>query len=142
MDENIVEMARVAMALQFDLLGREDAGAKAAARAAVRRRANAAIAKPVSVLQDVAKKHPELNLVDDAERLDDPLGDRDDRDPDFKRREALKHLSRLQDALQKKAAADRFQALKETKKRLRRIGRPSDPNPARLRPRTHAPERP
>lgn len=112
---------------EFDLLHREEDAAKTQARAASLRQARVALAKPVSALQEIAKKNPEFGMEDEIKHLDDPLTGRDNTDPDFTRREALKQLSRMRDALEKKANADRFRSLKETKKRLRQIGIPQDP---------------
>ncbi len=112
---------------ELDLLGRDQASSEARAQAARVARTRAAVAKPISALKEIAKKNPDLDMKDDLNRLDNPLDDRNNADPDVVRRQTLKQLNRLRDALQKKAGADRFQTLKETRKRLRQIGEPSDP---------------
>ncbi|MCG8404411.1 MAG: hypothetical protein MI923_04340 [Phycisphaerales bacterium] len=111
---------------EFDLLNKAEAVEEGRAREALIRRVSASVAKPVSALQEVANKNPDFEMEDDLKRLDESLGDRKG-DPGLKRREVLKQINRLQDALQKKAGADRFSVLKETKKRLRQVGAPNDP---------------
>lgn len=112
---------------EFDLLNRAEAAEQDRIKSDFRRRETTVIAKPVSTLKDVVKKNPDLEMEDDLNRLDDSLNDRKTDDPGFKRREVLKQINRLQDALKEKAGADRFNELKETKKRLRQIGTPADP---------------
>jgi hypothetical protein len=110
---------------KHDLLGRDAAAARDQAHAAERLLVKAAIAKPISALQEVAARNPDLNMTDDLQRLEKPSNP--NADADFRRREVLKQLNRMQDSLQKKAGAERFKAMEETKKRLRQLGQPSDP---------------
>ncbi len=111
----------------FDLLNRAEAAAEKQARLARQQQVRAILSRPVAVMQDIAQQNPDLQMEDELKRLDDPFQDRDRSDPDFSRLEAVKQISRLQDALKQKADAERFQSLRETKKRLRRLGQPSDP---------------
>ncbi len=112
---------------EFDLLNRDEAAAQEQALSARADRMQKALSKPVSVIKRVAQQNPELDLKDDADRLDDPLDGRRASDPSFIRRETVKQLDHLRDALDKKADAEKFRSHRETKKRLRQIGEPSDP---------------
>jgi len=112
---------------EFDLLNREEAAAQAQELSARRNRVHKALSKPIAVVKKVAQQNPDLDLQDDADRLDDPLDGRRAGDTDFIRRETLKQLDHLRDALSKKADAEKFRSHRETKKRLRQIGEPSDP---------------
>ncbi len=112
---------------EFDLLGKGQAKADQHDRLARLAKENRIIAKPISIMKQIEKKHPDLSIKDAARRFDNPLDRRDETDPDVLRRETVKKLDRLQDALKQKAGADRFKALNETKKRLKQLGEPSDP---------------
>jgi ribosomal protein S20 len=112
---------------EFDLLGRQEAGAAQRERLAKLNQVRSTVAKPVSVMREIEKKHQDLALGEDSKKLDDLLGRDRDVDAGVLRRETVKKLDRLQDALQQKAHADRFKALNEAKKRLKQLGKPSDP---------------
>ncbi|MBN2559674.1 MAG: hypothetical protein JXQ75_01920 [Phycisphaerae bacterium] len=111
----------------FDLLNRSEAAAADSERLAKLTAVQSAIANPVSVMRDIEKKHPDLDLGERSANFDDPLKRHRKDDPDALRRETVKKLDRLQDALQQKASADRFKALNETKKRLKQLAGPGDP---------------
>lgn len=111
---------------EFDLLSRNQAKADEARRLDHLEKVRSVVAKPVSVMRQIAEKYPDIKL-DDQNRLDDPLGPDRPLDADVLRRQAVKKLDRLQDALRERANSDRLAALKETKKRLERLGEPSDP---------------
>lgn len=112
---------------EFDLLNRSDGQAGAGERSTELRRVQALVAQPTSVMKEIEEKHPDLKLDAGDRKYDNPLDRRLETDPDVLRREAIKKLDRLQDALKQKAAADRFKALSETKDRLKQLGEPSDP---------------
>ena len=121
-----IAVALLALLLpRLDLLNHDAATQRDQARATQRLLVRTALAKPISALQQVADKNPDLNLDDELKRLNKPLGDT--LDAGVKRREVLKQLSRMEDALRKKAGADRFRAMQEMKKRMRQLGRPGDP---------------
>jgi hypothetical protein len=112
---------------EFDLLGGKRAEAMEARQGDRARQIQTALAKPVSALQEIAEKNPELDMNKDIKSLDDALKRDQSPDPNVLRRETIKKLDRLQDALKQKAETDRYQALDETKKRLQQAGRLSEP---------------
>lgn len=111
---------------EFDLLHRREAAAQAQVQRDANKRATAALVRPVTAMQQVAEKTGDPSLAEDVKKLD-ALRDRKDVEASVKRREAMKTLDRLQDALKKQAEDERFKQLNETKKRLRQIGPSSDP---------------
>ncbi|HKQ49102.1 MAG TPA: hypothetical protein VJZ71_13610 [Phycisphaerae bacterium] len=124
----MVVVAVVSLALpQFDLLKRDEAKAAAAARQAAVDQIRSVVAKPVSAIAQVAEKNPDLAVADQIKALEDAMRTDAVKDPDVLRREAVKQLDRLQDALKDKANSERFKALDETKKRFKQIGESSDP---------------
>lgn len=121
-------VALVSLSLpQFDLLKRDEAKAEAAARQAAVDQIRSVVAKPVSAIAQVAEKNPDLAVADQIKALEDAMRTDAVKDPDVLRREAVKQLDRLQDALKDKANSERFKALDETKKRFKQIGESSDP---------------
>jgi hypothetical protein len=111
---------------ELDLLGRDDEGGTSKVNAAENKARVERLARPVNIINKIAEENPDVDLAE----LEQPLANKDlDRpnDPGFKRREAMKQLNRLQDALNKKADSERFRSLRETKKRLRQVGEPEDP---------------
>ena len=112
---------------EFDLLNHGAGQAGAGERSAELKRVQALVAQPTSVMKEIEEKHPDLKTETENRKYDDPMGRRLETDPDVLRRETLKKLDRLQDALKQKAAADRFKALNEAKDRLKQLGEPSDP---------------
>ncbi len=111
----------------FDLLNSKEARASENDRLSKLNQVRSQIAKPRSVMRQIAEQHPDLDLNKDEKKFDDPLTADRRTDPDVLRRETVKKLDRLQDALQQKADSERFQALNEVKKRLKQLGEPSDP---------------
>jgi ribosomal protein S20 len=112
---------------EFDLLNSKEAQASENDRLSRLNRVRSLVARPTSVMRQIAEKHPDLDLNKDEKKFDDPLAADRRIDPDVLRRETVKKLDRLQDALQQKADSERFQALNEVKKRLKQLGEPSDP---------------
>jgi len=112
---------------EFDLLNRKEASAAMTAQQMQAKEIQRVLAKPVSAMQQVAEKNPDLKIAQDLRTLDDRLK-RDTADhPDVLRRETVKQLDRLKDALKQKEAEERFRAFRETKKRLNNLGQPEDP---------------
>ncbi|HVP13244.1 MAG TPA: hypothetical protein VMV94_18875 [Phycisphaerae bacterium] len=112
---------------EFDLLGGRKAKADQAQRLDRARQVQTALAKPVSALQEIADKNPDLEMNKDIKSLEDALKRDEAPDANVLRRETVKKLDRLQDALKQKAESDRYQTLDETKKRLQQAGRLDDP---------------
>ena len=112
---------------EIDLLGNKEALAAENERLSRLERVQSIVAKPVSVMRQIEEKHPDLELGRERKKIDDALRRDRQNDPNVLRRETVKKLDRLQDALKQKANADRFKALNETKKRLKQLGQPSDP---------------
>lgn len=112
---------------QFDLLGAKQAQASDAQRLDRIRQSQTVLAKPISSLQEIAEKNPELDAAKDMAALENALKREESFDPAVVRREAVKKLDRLQDALKQKADSERYQALNEAKKRLEQAGRLADP---------------
>ncbi len=108
---------------EFDLFKDKDEKSSEA-RAALASRASA-ITKPLATIDQIARETG-VEAGNEEEKTNAPKDLRAD-DPDFKRREGLKKLMRAQDALEKKVNEERFQALREAKKRLRHVGEETDP---------------
>ncbi len=112
---------------EFDILGKKEALAKETARLSRVKQAQAVLAQPVSTLQQIADKNPDVEMGKDVKDLQDALRRGESADPEVLRRETVKKLDRLQDALKQKADSDRYRALAEAKKRLKQAGQLSDP---------------
>lgn len=108
---------------EIDIL-RDDDDKPSAVQASLSSRVSA-IAKPLSTIDQIAREQG-VETGSEDDKANAPRDLRSD-DPDFKRREGLKKLMRAQEALDKKANEERFQALREAKKRLRHVGAESDP---------------
>ncbi|MCZ6684308.1 MAG: hypothetical protein O7B26_14090 [Planctomycetota bacterium] len=111
----------------FDILNKNEAQAKAQQVRERRERVRVVVEKPAKTIEDILEKNPDLDVSDDLKNFDDQLRRMDDMDPGAIRREAIKKLDTLEDALKKKADSNRFQDLNETKKRLAKIGASPDP---------------
>ncbi len=112
---------------EFDLLKRREAKAQAQARQAAIEQVRSVVAKPVSAIAQIADKNPDLAVDEQLKALEDAMKPDAAKDPDVLRREAVKQLDRLQDALKDKANSERFKALEETKKRFKQVAESSDP---------------
>lgn len=112
---------------EFDLLNRNQAQATDKDRAAELRRVQAVVAQPLSRMREIEQQNPDLKADETTKKFDDPLARQEKPDADVVRREALKKLDRLQEALKQKAASERFKALDETKKRLKQVADAADP---------------
>ncbi len=112
---------------EFDILNRKEAKADQPRQMQRLKAARAVLKKPVSVLEKIAERNPDLGMEKDIDSLKDILQHKPDVDPDALRRQTVKKLDKLQDALKKKAESDRYKALNETKKRLKQLGKPEDP---------------
>jgi hypothetical protein len=112
---------------EFDILGKKEALGKESARLDRMKQAQAVLAQPVSTLQQIAERNPDLEMGKDVKDLQDALKRQQNADPEVLRRETVKKIDRLQDALKQKADSDRYKALAETKKRLQQAGQLSDP---------------
>ncbi len=110
---------------EWDLLGRKKAQAQQNERLARLAAVQAAVARPAALIEEIEKKHPDLNDKPPVPELAGPR--RSEHDPDALRRETVKKLDRLQDALKEKAQTEQFRALEEVKKRLQQLGEPRDP---------------
>lgn len=85
------------------------------------------VARPVDSLRKALEDNPHLDIPPELENLEESLARRDIKDPDVLRREGIKQLDRLKDALKKQRDSERFNRLNETKKRLAKIGQAADP---------------
>jgi len=112
---------------EFDILGNKEALAKESARLNRVKQAQTVLAQPVSTMQQIAEKNPDLEMGKDVKDLQEALKRQQNADPDVLRRETVKKIDRLQDALKQKADSDRYKALAEAKKRLQQAGQLSDP---------------
>ncbi|MFH1418117.1 MAG: hypothetical protein ABII12_07540 [Planctomycetota bacterium] len=112
---------------EFDILNSKKAAAGQPQQAQRLQAARAVLKKPVSVLEKITERNPDLGMEKDIDSLKNLLQHRPDVDPDALRRQTVKNLDNLQDALKKKAESDRYKALNETKKRLKQLGKPQDP---------------
>lgn len=112
---------------ELDLLGRNEAQASERDRLAGLEAARGAVARPISIMRQIAERHPDIDTDKVRNDLNGLLDQKRRADPEVLRRETVKKLDRLQDSLKNKANADRFKALSETKKRLKQLGRPKDP---------------
>lgn len=110
---------------ELDLLGRKKAQAQQGDRLARLASVQATIARPASLIEEIEKRNPDLKADQPSRKSDEDR--RAEHDPDVLRRETLKKLDRLQDALKQKAKSERFRSMEEVKKRLQQIGEPSDP---------------
>ncbi len=111
----------------FDLLNSQEAQARNSERLRELDRVRTIVQPPVSVLTKIAEKNPDLEARKDLKNLEEALRRDVPKSPDAIRRETAKTLDRFQDALKKKADAEQFKALRETKKRLRQMAA-ADPN--------------
>jgi len=109
---------------EFDLLGRREAQAEARAKEASLKRVRTAVARPVSAIRKVAETSPDAGIDQDLKALQEAL--KRETDPDVLRRETVKKLDRMEDALKQKVDNERIKALSETRKRLRQLGQPAD----------------
>ncbi len=110
---------------EFDLLGRKEKDTGRQPQAGVQSRAQAVVAKMNSTIDKIATEN-KIDL-ESAGKRQPARAEGLKRDDDVKRREVLKKLDRLQDALKQKMGDEKFEALKETKKQLRQLGTPTDP---------------
>lgn len=111
----------------FDILNKGESQAQAQQARERRERVHSVVEKPAKTLKEVLEKNPDLDVSDDLRNFDDQFRRMDDKDPNAIRREAIKKLDALKDALKKKAESNRFDSLNETKKRLAKIGEAPDP---------------
>lgn len=112
---------------EFDVLGKKEAFGKETARLNKIKQAQTVLAQPVSALQKIAEKNPDLEMGKEVKDLQEALQRKQSVDPEVLRRETVKKLDRLQDALKQKADSERYRALAETKKRLQQASQLSDP---------------
>lgn len=110
---------------EFDILNRGRSRAEADQKRVEMDRVRSTLAKPAAAIQRIAEANPDAELDKDAKALQDAF--KREADPDVLRRETAKKLDRMEDALKSKMDAERFQALSETKNKLKQIGQPSDP---------------
>ncbi|MBK8270427.1 MAG: hypothetical protein IPK83_19885, partial [Planctomycetes bacterium] len=108
---------------EFDLLKRKEN--PSAAQAGQNSRTQAVLAKTNDTIEKIAEKN-DIDLNAAQKRPKGKVQMPHSHDPDLKRRETLKKLDRLQDSLKKKIGDEKFEALKETKKRLRQLGEQSE----------------
>lgn len=106
---------------EFDLLKRKDSASQSEAQAALKGRAQTAVTRAATTIDKIAEQN-EIDLVAARKTQQGRVQVPDNADAEFRRRETLKKLDRLQDALKNKIGAEKFDALKETKKQLRHLG--------------------
>ncbi|MBX3395311.1 MAG: hypothetical protein KF841_08080 [Phycisphaerae bacterium] len=110
---------------EFDLLNRKSAADQRQAQAEVNSRTQAVLARADSTMNRIAEKnHLEFDAVQNQPRGSVKMPLR--ADPEFRRRDALKKLDRMQSAIKDKMGDEKFDALKETKKRLRQLQQKSE----------------
>ncbi len=112
---------------ELDLLGGDDSAAEAGVKKAESKVTAKAISRPVNIIKKVAEQNPDVDLANLEQPNMGEFGERQEQTPDFKRRQAVKQLNALRDALQNKANSDQYRTLRELRKRLRQIGAPEDP---------------
>jgi len=112
---------------EFDILNGKEARSKAEAEQASIRRVKLAVARPVEAVRKIMKENPALKAPPELEDLEEKFERAEGKDADVLRREAIKQLDKLSNALKKQAESDRFEALRETKKRMAKIGESADP---------------
>lgn len=110
----------------MDLLGRNKSKAEARERTAQVRQVQQAVARPVEAMKQILEQNPEL-AQPELKDLEAALKQPEARDAELLRRTAIKQIDKLADALRDKLDGDRFNALKETRKRLGKLGEPVDP---------------
>jgi hypothetical protein len=112
---------------EFDLLKKNESRTQASARQAELQRVRNVVAKPVSAIQQIAEKSGDPEIAQQAKEFENAMQRDPNADADVVRREAVKQLDKLQDAMKQKIDTDRFKAFDETKKKLSQIGEPNDP---------------
>ncbi len=112
---------------ELDLLGKDAENVGAKVNAAENQAKAEALKRPVSIIEEIANKNPDVDISDMSRKLDPKALSRMDSDPGFKRRMAKKQLNTLKDALKNKADSEKFRTQREVNKRLRQIGQPEDP---------------
>lgn len=110
---------------EFDLLGRKNKDAGNEVQAGIQSRNQVVLAKVNNVIDKIADEN-KIDLEADGKRQPKKLDGPRREDKDVMRRETIKKLDRLQDALKQKMGDEKFEALRETKKQLRQIGEPAD----------------
>lgn len=110
---------------EMDVLRRKESQAQAAAQRQAIKQVQQAVAKPVEAMKKILEANPDL-VQPELKDLEAALKKDEPRDASALRREAVKTIDKLSEALKDKLNSDRFNALKETKKRLGKLGEPAD----------------
>ncbi len=111
----------------FDVLNRNEALAKAEDQQLALARVRSVVAKPVSAISQSVGSDADEDVKRQLTELERALQPDSTSDAAVLRREALKKLDRLEDTFKTKSQEERFKALEETKKRLKMMGGPRDP---------------
>ncbi|HWL95123.1 MAG TPA: hypothetical protein VNT79_16505 [Phycisphaerae bacterium] len=109
---------------ELDLLNRKDGADQRHAQAASQTQTQAIIARTSETIDKIAQQ----NKID-LEIPSKPHGRvkmPDQNTPEFRRRETIKKLDRLQESLKEKMGEEKFQALKESKKQFRQLAEKTD----------------
>lgn len=110
---------------EFDLLNRKSGADQRQAQADVNSRTQAVLARADSTMNRIAEQNKlDIDTVQTKPQGSVKMPMR--ADPEVRRRDALKKLGRMQSAIKDKMGDEKFEALKETKKRLRNLHQKSD----------------
>lgn len=111
---------------EYDLLGRKEARAAAEAQTVAAQQVQAVVAEQASAMARSAALSNDADLQARLKELSALAHPEPGKDADAVRRDAVKKMDRLEDALREKSEAERFKAMEEMRKRLSRMVDPRE----------------